>query len=68
MNILDALRAGRRPSLTDKALTCDSVEELDGFVAELSARGRVLTEDERNEIAHHRIRLTSSSQRRASSA
>lgn len=58
MNILDALRAGRRPSLTDKALTCESVEELDGFVAELGARGRTLTREEQGAIATHRIKLT----------
>ena len=57
MGLIDQLRRGYRPTTREKILNCGSEDELNGFVAEMSARERELTPAESNAVALRRAQL-----------
>lgn len=58
MNLLARYRTtGQRPTRLDGVAACTSVEELDGMVAAIGARGEELTDAERAAVAVRRAEL-----------
>lgn len=63
-DLIQRVRAGHRPTLTDKIDTLDSVEEADGFREALRDQGRVMSDGEHKAFAERRARLALAEQRR----
>jgi hypothetical protein len=56
-DVLSRILSGHRPSLVEKAETCVSVEELDGFLAGFALTGREPSRDVVEAVARRRAEL-----------
>ncbi len=55
---IERIRAGWRPSVLDKARSCETKEELDGFAAQLKNSPEHVSKEDWAEIARLKIALS----------